>query len=693
MAMTPARPNSRVQNFARKGRFGDTEAAHLTKGEMVIPQQVWMANPDLARHAASAISAIGADPSAYIVGHPRNSVNPKTGAREFALQYTDQGWVDPAAGYNSPIDFSTYNPNGGDQQAPEQSQATFQAPAAGTPKQANANWGPAPGSDAYYAQRAEQWNTPAPQQSFGFGGQNDQQAMTAQRQDANVGKTPNADWGPAPTPAQPTQQWGTSANQAVNQQLANIGYTGDFGGGGFDQWARQTATPAQQAQASGILQQAGQANRITWGDNGTPTQDSLPPLSYVDETGNVVTRTERPSIFDANGKPTGPIYNGPIIPGVTNPSYPIDGGILGAGQVPLAFMDPTSGVTTYQAMAHPNPTTGQGINNQYSWWDVRSGGTGDPFVAATPEWQANQAAQGNGYAAQALANAGYDLSKMVPGASSGNTSGLTSGQGTAAGQVAGSPQPAFRFGGGMAWKYPDGSIVSDEGFLLQPVGNGLFFDTGRGVLRNGTGMIVNSDGSPLTTEYSKTGHFDYQRVFGGDANTESLKWLGGRDLNELNPGGREQPIIGPYGAAYGLTPTSIPASGALASPSAMSAPMTYGTGTTTTPSVSNPQTTTTGTTTGTTTQTGSGLTAGQANPYSYPYGYSPIINVLGGQDGSTGTLDIASILAAINAGYGSSAYGQPYYTSQPAGSDTTGGGIQGVAPASDTPNFIPAFNY
>lgn len=264
MANAKARTNSRVQNFAQKGRFGDNRAAHVQDGEIVVPKKVWMADPSLAQHASQAISAMGADPRAYVVGHPANNINPRTGAREFALQYTDQGWIDPAAGYNAPIDFSTYNPGGGNQTAPDQSQASFQPPAAGTPKQANPNWGPAPGSDAYYAQRAAGWEGAPAQQapSFGFGGQNEMSASVP-----NSGaKQPNVDWGfgsPTPTPST-NSQWGTPGNSAINQQLAQAtGYTGAFGSGGFDNWVR-TQSPEVQSRAAATLFSAGQPNRVTW---------------------------------------------------------------------------------------------------------------------------------------------------------------------------------------------------------------------------------------------------------------------------------------------------------------------------------------------------------------------------------------------------------------------------------------------
>ncbi|WP_434127369.1 hypothetical protein, partial [Enterococcus faecium] len=92
----------------------------------------------------------------------------------------------------------------------------------------------------------------------------------------------------------------------------------------------------------------------------------------------------------------------------------------------------------------------------------------------------------NGYAAGSL---GSDAASLIPGANAGNIGSIRQGSGTAEGAAAAQPKPLGAFGGGRMWQYPDGSIVSDEGYLLQPTGNGLYFDTGRGVLRNGTGMI------------------------------------------------------------------------------------------------------------------------------------------------------------------------------------------------------------
>ena len=177
-------------------------------------------------------------------------------------------------------------------------------------------------------------------------------------------------------------------------------------------------------------------------------------------------------------------------------------------------------------------------------------------------------------------------------------------------------------------------------------------------------------------------------MFGGDANTKNLAWLGGRDLNELNPGGREQPIIGPYGSAYGLTPTTIPKTGALATAGAAGAVSNpY------TPPVSNPVTTgTPTTTTGTpTTTTGNGLTPGTANPYSF------LNFFIGGQGqngttpaGTTPSLDLNTFMSLLNSGYLMNANGYPTYTSAPADGS---GGIVGADPNSEAVDFRSPFAY
>ena len=152
---TPSMGKS-VRALAKQGRAGDTEVAHLTPGEVVVPKRVWQADPGLRQQAAAAMAQAGLDPAQYVVGHPNNSRNPSTGAREFADLVYQNGtytWV-----------------NGTPGQAPQ----------------------PEPASD--------------PQ--------------------------PNAMSAAAP---QDNRNWGSTANQDVNRQLAQqTGFSGDFGGGGFD---------------------------------------------------------------------------------------------------------------------------------------------------------------------------------------------------------------------------------------------------------------------------------------------------------------------------------------------------------------------------------------------------------------------------------------------------------------------------
>ncbi len=75
-----------AERMAQMGRNGDVHIAHLQEGEGVVPREVLKNNPQLAQEIGIAISAEGADPSAYIVGSESNSINPYTGQREFFLK-------------------------------------------------------------------------------------------------------------------------------------------------------------------------------------------------------------------------------------------------------------------------------------------------------------------------------------------------------------------------------------------------------------------------------------------------------------------------------------------------------------------------------------------------------------------------------------------------------------------------------
>ncbi|MDX2143016.1 MAG: hypothetical protein SFV19_06655 [Rhodospirillaceae bacterium] len=67
--------------LALQGRGGDTEIAHVTPGEVVIPRN--LQTPAVMRTLAAAAARAGIDPRRYTVGHRANSVNPRTGTGEF----------------------------------------------------------------------------------------------------------------------------------------------------------------------------------------------------------------------------------------------------------------------------------------------------------------------------------------------------------------------------------------------------------------------------------------------------------------------------------------------------------------------------------------------------------------------------------------------------------------------------------
>jgi len=67
--------------MALQGRGGDTRLAHVTPGEVVIPER--LQTPELLAALHAAAQAQGIDPGRLIVGSRRNSINPKTGQAEF----------------------------------------------------------------------------------------------------------------------------------------------------------------------------------------------------------------------------------------------------------------------------------------------------------------------------------------------------------------------------------------------------------------------------------------------------------------------------------------------------------------------------------------------------------------------------------------------------------------------------------
>lgn len=84
-------PLSGDNALARFGRGGDTQVAHLTPGETVVPTSV-MNEPGVQNSLWSAYRARGMDPGRYVVGGSDDSINPATGAREF---YAASGSANP----------------------------------------------------------------------------------------------------------------------------------------------------------------------------------------------------------------------------------------------------------------------------------------------------------------------------------------------------------------------------------------------------------------------------------------------------------------------------------------------------------------------------------------------------------------------------------------------------------------------
>lgn len=73
---------SMIDGLASKGRKGDTEVVHATKGEVMVPREVLAMRPDLVAHIGQAMRQAGGDPRKIVVG--RGHKNPKTGMEEFA---------------------------------------------------------------------------------------------------------------------------------------------------------------------------------------------------------------------------------------------------------------------------------------------------------------------------------------------------------------------------------------------------------------------------------------------------------------------------------------------------------------------------------------------------------------------------------------------------------------------------------
>ncbi|MEQ8510753.1 MAG: hypothetical protein RIB43_17255 [Rhodospirillaceae bacterium] len=74
--------------LALQGRGGDTELAHLTPGEMIVPPQ--LQTPEVVRALQQAAHNAGIDMRRYTAGSPASSVNPETGLEEYSLYDLEQ---------------------------------------------------------------------------------------------------------------------------------------------------------------------------------------------------------------------------------------------------------------------------------------------------------------------------------------------------------------------------------------------------------------------------------------------------------------------------------------------------------------------------------------------------------------------------------------------------------------------------
>jgi hypothetical protein len=88
-ATAPAQPA--LAAAADMGRNGDTQIAHVSPGEIVVPKEMAAVRPDVVANVQNAIAGIGGDPRSYTVGSGRR--NPITGAQEFATSDEINAWL------------------------------------------------------------------------------------------------------------------------------------------------------------------------------------------------------------------------------------------------------------------------------------------------------------------------------------------------------------------------------------------------------------------------------------------------------------------------------------------------------------------------------------------------------------------------------------------------------------------------
>lgn len=77
----PSQRRFTEQELSALGRMGDTTIAHMTPGEITVPQQVQ--TPKVLATLKKEYHKKGVDPSQFTVGSPQSSVNPSTGLHEY----------------------------------------------------------------------------------------------------------------------------------------------------------------------------------------------------------------------------------------------------------------------------------------------------------------------------------------------------------------------------------------------------------------------------------------------------------------------------------------------------------------------------------------------------------------------------------------------------------------------------------
>lgn len=97
----------KAKSLAQHGRMGDTEMAHVTVGEIVLPLSVQ--TPEVMEAVSSAFEEIGVPMDRYVVGDEANSINPETGMQEHGLG----SFLKKAVGIAAPIIGNALLPGGG----------------------------------------------------------------------------------------------------------------------------------------------------------------------------------------------------------------------------------------------------------------------------------------------------------------------------------------------------------------------------------------------------------------------------------------------------------------------------------------------------------------------------------------------------------------------------------------------------